>query len=148
MKDKALIIFILLSIFCFNNCKNQDHFPINKDRLIIVDTIPLKKVNNIKWNANKATQIGMHKIDSTIEKFQSLKRQDFKNLGALLSKETSAIVKNCDMTGEAHDQLHLVLVPILEQILVLKEDHDITDKNTAVKNIENLIGVYHRYFND
>jgi hypothetical protein len=103
-------------------------------------------VNNTKWRANKATQIGMHKIDSTIKKFQSLKRQDFKNLGALLSKETSAIVKNCDMTGEAHDQLHLVLVPILDQVVLLKEDHSVTDKNTAVKNIENLVKTYYRYF--
>lgn len=148
MKNITFIIIALLSLFCFQTCRNQDQLPVNNEKLIQVDTIPLKMVNNTKWNANKATQIGMHKIDSTVRKFQALKRQDFKNLGALLSKETSAIVKNCDMTGEAHDQLHLVLVPILEQVVLLKEDHSIADKNTAVKNIEGLVEAYYQYFKE
>ena len=45
-----------------------------------------------------------------------------KLLGEALSKETSYIIKSCDMKGEPHDQLHLVLVPILEEITDLKDD--------------------------
>ena len=141
-------IVILVIVFISFDCKHQDEFHVDQELLIATDTIPLKLINNTKWQANKATQIGMHKIDSTVKKFKELKRRDFKNLGALLSKETSTIVKNCDMSGEAHDQLHLVLVPILDQVVLLKEDHELVAKNTALKNIENLIEAYYQFFND
>ncbi len=146
------IVFKIVCAICmlmvFASCNEIQNKAINEEQLILVDTIPLKLVNGEKWKANVETAVGMQQIESILKKFKDLKRRDYKNLAAILSKETSAIIKSCNMTGEAHDQLHLVLVPILEQVMVLKEDHNITDKNTAVKNIENLTGVYYRYFND
>lgn len=144
--DNLLKILVLVTVVMSFSCKNQDEFPIDEQQLIVTDTIPLKLMNDAKWQANKATQIGMKNIDSIIKNFRTLHRKDFKNLGAILSKETSAIIKQCNMTGEAHDQLHLVLVPMLEQVVLLKEDHELIEKNTALKNIEIMLEAYNQYF--
>jgi hypothetical protein len=96
--------------------------------------------NGEKWIANEATHIGMKRIDSILKNNTTL---DGKTLGDALSKETSYIIKSCDMTGEAHDQLHIVLVPILEEITDLK---DITDSNKAKEKVSYLKGLVHTYF--
>lgn len=144
------IVFKIVGVICilmvFVNCTEIQNKAINEEQLILVDTIPLKLVNGEKWKANAETAIGMQQIESILKKFEDLKRRDYKNLAAILSKETSAIIKSCNMTGEAHDQLHLVLVPILDEIIKLKEDLTLADKNTAFKNIETMVDTYNQYF--
>lgn len=130
----------------FASCTEIQNKVINDEQLILVDTIPLKLVNGEKWKANAETSAGMQQIETMLNNFKELKRRDYKNLGASLSKETSAIIKSCNMTGEAHDQLHLVLVPILDEIIKLKEDLTIADKNTAFQNIETMVEAYNQYF--
>lgn len=144
------IVFKIVCAICmlmvFASCNEIQNKAINEEQLILVDTIPLKLVNGEKWKANVETAFGMQQIESILKKFKDLKRRDYKNLAAILSKETSAIIKSCNMTGEAHDQLHLVLVPILDEIIKLKEDLSLADKNTAFQNIETMVETYNQFF--
>lgn len=144
------IVFKIVCAICmlmvFASCNEIQNKAINEEQLILVDTIPLKLVNGEKWKANVETAVGMQQIESILKKFKDLKRRDYKNLAAILSKETSAIIKSCNMTGEAHDQLHLVLVPILDEIIKLKEDLSLADKNTAFQNIETMVETYNQFF--
>jgi hypothetical protein len=63
-----------------------------------------------------------------------------------LSKQTGYIIKNCTMTGEPHDQLHVVLVPMLDEISVLRETDSDLDAQKALKSLQNLIKTYYNYF--
>ena len=50
------------------------------------------------------------------------------------------------MKGEPHDQLHVVLVPMLDEISILKESKDIGEKNKAFQKLKLLIRSYFSHF--
>jgi hypothetical protein len=136
MKAKYIYIVLVLITITSIGCKNDKSTA--TESKIIPEGLVLN--NGEKWIANEATHIGMKRIDSILKNNTTL---DGQTLGDTLSKETSYIIKSCDMTGEAHDQLHLVLVPILEEITDLK---DITDSNKTKEKVSYLKGLVNTYF--
>ena len=132
--NSVIIVIMLLSCYtCKNNTAEGPEIKLEG----------LKLNNNKKWKANKETHIGMQRLDSILKNHPSL---DGNTIGTSLSKQTSFIIKSCNMTGEAHDQLHVVLVPILEEITDIKN----IDNSEAVKNklttLKQLTATYFKYF--
>ncbi len=148
MKLQLVALYILL-IFSFS-CKKGNNKTISKimeeKEISVLDTLSLKLNNGERWIVNEATQIGVTKMDSIIKSFNSNKSDNFIELGNNLSKQTSYIIKNCDMTGEAHDQLHVILVPMLDEIWVLKESNKVEDCREAVNELKSLIEAYFAHF--
>ncbi len=148
MKTKCiLIIFFLVS---YSSCKkvteNNVTNSVETEAISLLDTLTLRLNNGEKWIANTETQIGIIKMDSIITSFKSNKEDDFMELGQKLSKQTSFIIKSCDMTGVAHDQLHVVLVPMLDEISILKESEDAIESKKALVELESLIEAYFKHF--
>lgn len=99
------------------------------------------------WLVNHETHVGITKMDSLITNFATSKDENYKHLGASLSKQTSFIIKNCSMTGTPHDQLHVVLVPILDDISIMREtDDDVTLKKAALLRLQIYIEKYFEHF--
>ena len=148
MKLKLLVISILAMYFfgCKNEAQKSVSKTIESKEISLLDTLKLRLDNGKKWVVNDATQVGIIKMDSIINSFKSNKDEDFASLGNNLSKQTSFIIKNCDMTGEAHDQLHIVLVPILDEITILKESNNKQENKKALNNLEELIDDYFNHF--
>ncbi len=144
-----LFAFLLIFAFVFA-CKNKSEklIPIssNNENISLLDTLTLRLNNGEKWIVNNATQVGILKMDSIITSYRSNKEDDFLELGQNLSKQTSFIIKSCDMTGEAHDQLHVVLVPMLDEISILKESENAEESKKALVELESLIEAYFNHF--
>jgi hypothetical protein len=138
MKIKLSILILLIAVIV--SCKDETS-KAETDVAIQLEGLTLNK--NKKWVANKETHIGMQRIDSILKNNTS---SSGKILGDALSKETSYIIKNCDMTGEAHDQLHIVLVPILETITDIKEIENSSELEGKITTLQNLTGTYFQYF--
>ncbi len=138
----ALIIFTLF----FSSCKNGE----NKKSIetpINIDLSELKLDNSKKWIANLETHDGVKNMDAIIKGFQSKTDKNYTKLGEALSKETSVIIKKCSMKGEPHDQLHVVLVPMLDEISTLKEtDINSKTKQGSLEKLEFLIKKYFDHF--
>ncbi len=132
----STIIIVAMLLSCYS-CKHETT-KVEPQTEINLEGLTLNK--NEKWIANAETHIGMKRIDSILKNSSA---SDGKTLGNLLSKETSYIIKSCDMTGEAHDQLHAVLVPILEEITDIK---DITNPSKLKDNESHLKGLINTYF--
>ena len=134
----------------FFGCKKETQKSVpntfESKEISLLDTLKLRLDNGKKWVVNDATQLGITKMDSIINSFKSSKDEDFASLGNNLSKQTSFIIKNCDMTGEAHDQLHVILVPILDEISILKESNNKHEYKKALNNLEGLIDDYFNHF--
>lgn len=148
MKNKILIIIILL--VSFSSCKKETQKSISDtsktEEISLLDTLTLKLNNSERWIVNNETQIGVLKMDSIINAFTTNKKDNFVELGQDLSKQTSFIIKSCDMTGEAHDQLHVILVPMLDEISNLKESTNKKEGKSALVEMENLIEGYFSHF--
>ncbi|QNK79163.1 hypothetical protein H7F37_14015 [Winogradskyella sp. PAMC22761] len=121
-------------------CKNETVKP-ETHSAIQLEGLTLN--NNEKWVANEETHMGMKRIDSILKNNTS---SSGKLLGNALSKQTSYIIKSCDMEGEAHDQLHVVLVPILEEITDIKDVKNSLDVEKKVTTLRRLTATYFQYF--
>ncbi|WP_452220505.1 hypothetical protein [Lacinutrix salivirga] len=138
MKTKYIIIVLLLvfAVSCKNETSTQELIPSIKLEGLILNT-------NEKWIVNEETHIGMKRIDSILKNNPS---SNGKILGDKLSKQTSYIIKSCDMKGEAHDQLHVVLVPILVEITDLKDEQNASVVKQKTKKLQRLTATYFEYF--
>lgn len=147
MIKKLLILVIGLLLYnCNNEVKKSRSNTLETEEINSIDSLDLHLNNGEKWIVNNATQIGVTKMDSTLQSFTSNKDDNYLQLGNNLSKQTSFIIKSCDMTGEAHDQLHVILVPMLDEIYVLKDSQNLEEHKSAVISLGSLINTYYMYF--
>lgn len=96
--------------------------------------------NGKKWIANHETHVGMRNLDSLV------KHKDQMKLIDKMKTETSFIVNNCDMRGEDHEQLHLVLVPIIQTLDSLERDIDVEKKQMHFSRIQQHLSSYFEHF--
>ena len=133
-----------------SSCKKETEKAISNtsetEEISLLDTLTLKLNKGGKWVVNNETQIGITKMDSIIKSFKLDGIENYIELGNKLSKQTSFIIKSCDMTGEAHDQLHVILVPMLDEISTLKEADNIAESKDALNELNALIETYFSHF--
>lgn len=142
-----IVLVIIISISaCKDNPNNTTPIKTNTENVSLLDTLTLKLNNGEKWFANNETQIGILKMDSIIKAFKTDETNNYIDLGSDLSKQTSFIIKSCNMTGEAHDQLHVVLVPMLDEISILKDPENKEESEIALNELEDLIEGYFSHF--
>ncbi|WCO00680.1 hypothetical protein [Psychroserpens ponticola] len=138
------LIFI---IGCKSDTKKGDSgYNPDIETISIVDSLPLKLNANKKWIANVETHKGLTKMNSIISAFKADNSTDYKTLGENLAQQTGYIIKHCSMKGESHDQLHIVLIPMLDEISVLREEDDDQKIKSAFYNLEQLINAYFKFF--
>ena len=144
------IITVCLLVFIMGCKPETKEVNVIKDseteKISIIDTLSLKLNANQKWIANAETHEGVLKMDSIMSAFKTNKSTDYKTLGNSLSKQTSYIIKHCSMKGEPHDQLHVVLIPMLDEVSVLREETDEQKTTFAFHNLEQLISAYFKFF--
>ncbi len=132
-----IYIFLIVVIYsCNSKAKTETELALKE---LVLD-------NGKPWLVNNATQIGITKMDSLIKNFTLTKDKNYTYLGKLLSKQTSFIIKKCSMKGTAHDQLHIVLIPMLDEISIMKESHHIAIKKTALAKLQIYIDKYFEHF--
>ena len=144
------ILFIVILIISIFSCKKESgKTPIlkpNTEEISLLDTLSLRLNSGEKWIVNNETHVGVSKMDSIITAHKTNKEDNYINLGNNLSKQTSFIIKSCNMTGEAHDQLHVILVPMLDEISILKESNKLEESKSAFIKLEELIDTCFEYF--
>lgn len=146
MNFKLLIIIVLFFMSCKNETHKNNSNTTKVEEVTVEESIKLKLDNGQKWIANEETHIGIKNMDSIIKAFKSEANKDYILLGGALSKQTSFVIKNCTMKGEPHDQLHEVLVPMLDEISILRESESKDESENALGKLESLIKNYFNYF--
>jgi predicted small lipoprotein YifL len=69
-----------------------------------------------KWKSTAPTHLGMANMRRLLADFAALATRDYRALGAALRAEANLLIKQCTLEGKPHDQLHLVLNPMLAAI--------------------------------
>jgi len=86
--------------------------------------------NGAKWEADEPTYNGMKAMRLTMTNFSTVHSnattvEEYQTLGNQLGKITKEIIAKCSMKGPDHDQLHIVLAPMLDNVGVIKTGTDI-----------------------
>lgn len=141
-----LLLLLVFTISCKSEAKKGDNNISETEEVALLDTLQLKMNRGKKWQVNPETEGGVQKMNTIIKTFKSENTRDYNALGKKLAKQTSYIIKNCNMVGEPHDQLHVVLVPMLDEISNLKDAKNNAEGEAALVKLETLIKDYFLYF--
>lgn len=108
----------------------------------------LKLNEGEKWVLNEATGIGMSKIKELCSNFNRADagKEDYLRLSESISEQTDYIIKECDMTGEGHNQLHVLLNDFLPKIKKLGKVETGEDGEALLEQISADIDTYFEYF--
>ena len=143
----ALLLFIGLTVSC-GNSHDHKHSSAEKEKSVtqhqpetsgINTEIELSLNNGAKWKSDEPTFRSMSLMEATLKDFSrnnsDPSEAEYQELGTALSGITQEIINKCSMKGEAHEQLHNVLVPMLSNVGNIK---NAGDKATGKSNVEAL----------
>ncbi len=95
--------------------------------------------NGAKWAADVPTYDGMKAMRLAMTNFNTVHSdatlEEYQSLGSQLGEITKEIIAKCSMKGPDHDQLHIVLAPMLDNVGVIKTG---TDIYLIRKNVDGL----------
>ncbi len=158
MKKQIIIVFLMLTVMA---CKNAEKKPENhakqtaneavkktEDKEHDFQNLDLITLNNgKKWTANPETTQGIATMQEILNDFQA--DSDliaYEQLKTRLENQFTLIFQRCTMKGEAHEQLHNYLKPMIEWfdgLVVLQNDERIKNLNMLKKHLLS----YKNYFN-
>lgn len=98
--------------------------------------------NGDRWVANHATIEGIAKMESLVETFSG---DDYSALQENLRSEFQEIFKKCTMKGEAHEELHAYLFPLMELFGALTEGSE-DDREQVLNELKWYLGEFDSYF--
>lgn len=131
-----IVCTITLLIACNHSPENEQHEE--------SETATLHLNNGEQWIANEETHIGMTNIQELLNTMDGDVNYD--SLVSQLKGQTRFIINKCNMTGEDHDQLHLVLLPILKSLDDIAAAEDKAAKKANVTSIEKNLADYFKHF--
>jgi len=103
--------------------------------------------NGQKWTANPETTTGIANMTRLMENFdqQTAGTEEYQELGKQLQAEFGEIFRKCTMTGEAHEQLHHFLLPMVEPMKTLQagEGESLAD---VYQQLQDHLTTYSNYF--
>ncbi len=134
----TVIVFLIFGMAC-NNPSQHGHPAENQqsgDEAPEAAKIGLTLNNGAKWAADNSTYGGMKQLELSIHNFTQSHTnpslEDYHQLGEALASINTEIIRQCSMQGKDHDQLHLLLEPMLQNVDVIKKGND---TGAAAKNL-------------
>ena len=137
MKNICLSIVLLLLI---SSCA-ESYNEVQEKELIEYDAPTVELNQGVQWQANAATVEGISKLKILAENFDT-ESDSFEELQSQMRNEFSLIFKNCTMKGEAHEQLHNYLLPLMDMF----GDLTTSNKDAALKAIKKHLDKFDGYF--
>lgn len=140
---KLKIILLLSVITLFTSCNS------NKKETIDTSSIKIEGIsldNTKRWEANLETTEGIKKMQNIMHSFSEEENTNaYASLKGELETEFTNIFQKCTMKGEAHEQLHNYLKPMIG-IFEGLESSDLKTCKTNFKTMETHLEGYANYF--
>lgn len=96
-----------------------------------------------KWQANTETTTGAKNMQQIIAKYSGEGNLPLTQLGDDLQKELNLIFDKCNMEGDAHDQLHNFLLPLIDMVDAIKGQEV---SASQLKELQEHLDLYFEYF--
>ncbi len=140
MKNRAklYIAFVVLGMVSCGSTEKGDNVQVEKTTIAPeTDAKELYLYEGKKWIANNTTVDGIHEMISLHEEYNIVNSpKDAAILASELNAVLDGIFNACDMEGEAHNQLHIFLVPLIHSIDALG---DATTEDKAKQKYDEVL---------
>lgn len=91
-----------------------------------------------KWQVDVSTDEGMKAIQELVNNYDG---ENVKQLGKDIKSTLKDITKSCNMTGEDHNQYHILLSAMMEEAKLLKKE-----KSTDPSKMQRYLDAYDAHF--
>lgn len=150
----STLLLIIIPVFLFSSCNNANEGNTEKVESISQeetahqhgDDETLRLNNGKKWVVVKEMLVYIDYMKSDINKFEGTTVEDYKNLATDLLINVDLLTANCTMKGDAHDQLHLWLLPFIDYVNEFAAAENIEDSKTALHEVKTSFELYEQYF--
>lgn len=150
-KTTQLILAVTILIFTIS-CKNTtdkksvQEQPQQTEEQHHNEVEELKLNNGNLWEANTETTVGINAMLQLMDNFSEDENPEaYATLKQNLETEFKTIVQKCTMTGEAHDQLHVFIVPMKDLFNGLTAS-DIENSKTHFNKLNTHLKMYKNFF--
>jgi len=137
MKTLANIFVIA---FLFTSCNTRTN-EINTVSISDLNYMEISLIDGKPWHANIETTEGVANMLILVQDFSG----NFKALHSSLEKEFQTLFMKCSMTGEAHNQLHNYLIPMVSIFEDISKDDKVVSA-LAVDKLELHLRGYYLFF--
>ena len=154
----TLILYLGFAVSCSNSGEHkQDSSATEKtaaehqDETVHASTeIKLSLNNGAKWNSDESTFTGMKRLEMTLYNFANDNEEpsiaDYNKLGVALANIDNDIISQCSMKGKDHDQLHVLLAPMLENVDVIKNGKDLLEAKVNTEALSEAVAQFFKHF--
>lgn len=161
MKYTYLITIISLAglLFSCGNAAQHDHDSSNTETEAneqqsetheAATKIKLSLNNGAKWNSDESTFTGMKRLELTLYNFKNDNKEpsvaDYNKLGVALANIDNDIISQCSMKGKDHDQLHILLAPMLANVDVIKNREDLVEIKVNTEALNEALVKFFEHF--
>ena len=102
--------------------------------------------NGEKWEANPETAQGIRQMQKILDAYPESSEMNTKQLLDTLNSVKKQIFAQCTMKGEAHNNLHAYLIPLIKKINALKTVKNPQEEEQAIARLKEHLALYDRYF--
>jgi len=138
-----IVLFILIS--CKNTSEEKKETKVETETEEIIHSSETDEVvldNGKLWEANEDTTIGIQKMQSRLNSFTETENvETYQTLKERLETDFTELFQKCTMKGEAHNQLHNYLLPMID----LFEGIGSSEIATCKKSFKDLNSHLERY---
>lgn len=152
MKKTTQLILAVTILFFAVSCKNTTEKkstevqPQQTEEQHYNEVDELKLNNGNLWEANAETTVGINAMLQLMSDFPEVETAEaYATLKTNLESEFKTIIQECTMTGEAHDQLHLFIVPMRDLFNGLTAS-DLENSKVHFNKLNTHLKTYKNYF--
>lgn len=99
-----------------------------------------------KWKVNDDMMVHVRSGEDAINAFESADEKDYSSLASDLKENIDLLTNSCTMTGEAHDQLHVWLMPYMALVDKMATGENDTEGEQAFSEIQASFTTFNAYF--
>ncbi|MDP3311776.1 hypothetical protein [Lutibacter sp.] len=144
----AVAILFIFTISCKNTTekKPEQEQPQQTEEQHHNEVEVLQLNNGKLWEANSETSEGINAMLELMANFSEVENPEaYATLKQNLETQFKTIIEKCSMTGEAHDQLHLFIVPMKDLFNGLTSS-DIVNSKENFNKLNAHLKTYKNYF--
>jgi len=152
MKKTTQLLLAVAILFLSISCKNTTEKKSSQEQPQKTVEQHYNKVEELKlnngnlWEANIETTEGINAMLQLMADFSEVENPEaYATLKTNLESEFKTIIKECTMTGEAHDQLHLFIVPMRDLFNGLTAS-DLESSKAHFNKLNAHLKTYKKYF--
>jgi hypothetical protein len=106
----------------------------------------LKLNNGQKWKVNAEMMVHVRTGENAVQAFGEAKGKDFKALATDLRENINLLTSSCTMTGKAHDELHVWLLPYIALVNDLEEQTEEAEAMESYHKIQSSFVTFNEFF--